>query len=47
MNVLWIAAIAAFVLIEKAAPFGLWARRGAGALFVAWGIVTLAGFATS
>jgi predicted metal-binding membrane protein len=47
MNLLWIAAIAAFVLIEKAAPFGLWTRRVAGALLVAWGIVTLAGFATS
>jgi predicted metal-binding membrane protein len=47
MNLLWIAAIAAFVLIEKAAPFGMWTRRGAGLLLVAWGIVTLAGFGTS
>ena len=42
MNLLRIAAIAAFVLIEKAAPFGIWTRRGAGALLVAWGVVTLA-----
>jgi predicted metal-binding membrane protein len=42
MSLLWIAAIAAFVLIEKAAPFGMWSRRVAGALLVAWGIVTLA-----
>jgi len=47
MNLLWIAAIAAFVLIEKAAPFGLWTRRVAGALLVSWGVVTLAGFGTS
>ena len=47
MNLAWIAAIAAFVLIEKAAPFGLWTRRIAGALLVIWGVVTLAGFAPS
>jgi len=47
MNLLWIAAIAAFVLIEKAAPFGMWARRIAGALLVAWGVATLAGFGAS
>jgi predicted metal-binding membrane protein len=41
MNLLWIAAIAAFVLIEKVAPFGLWSRRVSGALLVAWGVVTL------
>lgn len=43
MNLLWIAAIASFVLIEKAAPFGMWSRRVTGALLVAWGVVTLAG----
>jgi predicted metal-binding membrane protein len=47
MNLVWIAAIAAFVLIEKAAPFGPWTRRGAGALLVIWGIVTLIGFGMS
>jgi len=43
MNLLWIAAIAAFVLIEKAAPFGIWSRRVAGALLVAWGAGILVG----
>jgi len=47
MNLLWIAAIAAFVLIEKAASFSIWSRRVSGALLVAWGIVTLLGRGTS
>ena len=47
MNLLWIAAIAAFVLIEKAASFSIWSRRVSGALLVAWGIVTLLGPGTS
>jgi predicted metal-binding membrane protein len=36
MNLLWVAVIAAFVLIEKAAPQGVWVGRAAGlALIVA------------
>jgi predicted metal-binding membrane protein len=46
MNLLWIAAIAGFVLIEKAAPFGMWSRRIAGTLLVTWGVVTLASLAS-
>jgi len=43
MNLVWIAALAAVVLIEKAAPFSMWSRRSAGALLVAWGVAVLAG----
>ncbi len=38
MNLLWVAAIAAFVLIEKAAPAGIWVSRVAGVLLVAAGV---------
>jgi predicted metal-binding membrane protein len=37
MNLLWVAAIAAFVLIEKVAPGGEWAGRATGAVLAAWG----------
>ena len=37
MNLAWVAAIAALVLVEKAAPGGEWAGRLAGAALVAWG----------
>ena len=37
MNLLWVAAIAAFVLIEKAAPAGIWVSRVAGVLLIAAG----------
>ena len=38
MNLLWVAIIAAVVLIEKAAPSGLWIGRVAGLLLIAWGV---------
>jgi predicted metal-binding membrane protein len=38
MNVLWIAAIAFFVLIEKVVPAGRIVSRVAGAAFVLWGL---------
>lgn len=38
MNLLWIAAIAGFVLIEKVAPRGEWVSRAAGLLLVGWGV---------
>jgi predicted metal-binding membrane protein len=40
MNLLWIAVIAAFVLVEKVAPpkINLWISRSAGVALVAWGI---------
>ena len=42
MNVLWIAAITALVLIEKAIPRGEWIGRYAGAGLMLWGIWLLA-----
>ncbi len=44
MNLLWVAAIAGFVLIEKLAPFGVATGRIAGALLILAGaVVALAG----
>lgn len=37
MNVLWVAAIAIFVLIEKVAPHGPWVGRIAGVALIVWG----------
>lgn len=37
MNILWMAAIALFVLAEKVAPFGSVVRTAAGVVFSAWG----------
>jgi predicted metal-binding membrane protein len=47
MNLAWVAAIAAFVLVEKTAPFGAWSQRVAGVLLVALGVLTLAGSVAS
>lgn len=43
MNLLWIAALAAFVLVEKVAPAGVWVGRIAGVGLLAWGAWLLAG----
>lgn len=40
MNLLWVAVIAAFVLVEKVAPAGEWVSRIAGLVLVAWGLWT-------
>jgi predicted metal-binding membrane protein len=37
MNLLWIAVLAGFVLIEKIAPAGHWISRISGLLLLAWG----------
>ncbi|MBA2564220.1 MAG: DUF2182 domain-containing protein [Gemmatimonadetes bacterium] len=37
MNLLWVAAIAGFVLVEKLVPGGEWVGRLAGAALVGWG----------
>jgi predicted metal-binding membrane protein len=42
MNLIWIAAIALLVLIEKTFPGGRWLARAMGALFVIWGGTVLA-----
>jgi predicted metal-binding membrane protein len=41
MNLLWIAAIAAFVLLEKTVPAGHWLGGLAGVGLVVWGGITL------
>ena len=41
MNLLWVAAIAGFVLIEKIAPGGQIVRRFAALLLIVWGVFTL------
>lgn len=43
MNILWIAALSGFVLIEKVAPAGHLVSRGSGVLLVIWGIWILSG----
>jgi predicted metal-binding membrane protein len=43
MNLLWIAALAFFVLIEKVAPAGQWISRTTGLLLAAWGVWMVAG----
>jgi predicted metal-binding membrane protein len=42
MNLLWVAAIAAFVLLEKVAPFGRVVSRLAGGVLIVWGAWLLA-----
>ena len=43
MNLLWVAVIAAFVLVEKVVPAGEWVSRIAGLLLIGWGVWVLAG----
>jgi predicted metal-binding membrane protein len=38
MNLLWIATLAALILVEKVAPKGHYLSRVAGVLFIGWGI---------
>ncbi len=42
MNLLWIAGLALYVLMEKLAPAGHWLSRIAGGALVVWGAVVLA-----
>ena len=46
MNLLWVAAIALFVLVEKTIPFGETGARLAGAVMIAIGALSLAGLVT-
>lgn len=43
MNLLWVALIAALVLVEKVVPAGLWMSRVAGLLLIGWGVWMAAG----
>jgi len=38
MNILWIAGLAALVLIEKLSGPGVWVGRLVGVLLIAWGV---------
>ena len=42
MNLLWVAVLAAVVLIEKLFPLGVWMARIGGVLLAAYGIGLLA-----
>lgn len=41
MNVVWIAVLTVFVLLEKVAPVGPWFARAVGIILLAWGAATL------
>jgi predicted metal-binding membrane protein len=41
MNLLWVAAIAAYVLVEKQVRFGAWLSRAAGLALIGWGAATM------
>jgi predicted metal-binding membrane protein len=43
MNLLWVAALAALVLVERTGPAGSVVTRLSGAALAAWGVLTLAG----
>ena len=42
MNLMWVAAIAGYVLVEKIGPAGLWVARAAGVAMIATGVYMLA-----
>lgn len=44
MNLLWAAALAVLVLLEKVLPGGRWVARAAGAALVVWGVAIAGGF---
>lgn len=41
MNMVWIAAIAVFIAVEKLAPAGHWIGKGAGVVLATWGAITI------
>ena len=47
MNLFWIAGLAAFILLEKTIPMGHWLARLAGIAAATWGVIMLAGAASS
>ena len=46
MNLLWIAALAGFVLLEKVIPRGHWVSRASGTALAVWRILILSSLAT-
>ena len=46
MNLLWVAVIAGFVLLEKVVPKGEWVSRFAGVLLTIWGVWLIMGALT-
>jgi predicted metal-binding membrane protein len=44
MNLLWVAGIAIYILIEKVAPAGKWVSRAVGAGMLVWGILMAVSF---
>jgi predicted metal-binding membrane protein len=45
MNLVWVAVIAVFVLLEKILPAGVWTARVSGGLLMAWGVWLARGIA--
>ena len=43
MNLVWVAALTAVVLVEKLLPGGEWIARIGGLLFIAWGAWLVSG----
>jgi predicted metal-binding membrane protein len=44
MNLLWIAVLAVYILLEKIVPIGNWFSHAAGLLLIIWGISLMVGF---
>jgi predicted metal-binding membrane protein len=44
MNLVWVAALTAFVLVEKIGPFGLAVARVTGAIMICFDILVIFGF---
>jgi predicted metal-binding membrane protein len=43
MNLLWVALLAAYVLLEKTLPLGAWIARLGGLLLITWSLLLLLG----
>jgi predicted metal-binding membrane protein len=43
MNLVWVALLAAYVLVEKVAPGRLWLSRISGVVVIAWGLWLVGG----
>jgi predicted metal-binding membrane protein len=43
MNLVWVALIAAYILVEKVAPARMWISRISGVAVIAWGLGLVVG----